>query len=192
MLKNITLITLVTFSSIWLCSCNEDYTNEIGHVNGLIKILDSSEEVLHDVDTTTLFEMTIFIKQSIKKIQSKNDTLTKEAALEADQFVGRLKSLYNLSNNYKKYQKEIDLIRTQLNNLKQDLNNGIIPKEQFPVYYENEQGGVISINEKISHATNGMSNRLKKMKENKAAFEKLIDDPTSYMSYYKNNPNASN
>ena len=104
MLKNITLITLVTFSSIWLCSCNEDYTNEIGHVNGLIKILDSSEEVLHDVDTTTLFEMTIFIKQSIKKIQSKNDTLTKEAALEADQFVGRLKSLYNLSNNYKKYQ----------------------------------------------------------------------------------------
>jgi len=192
MLKNITLITLVTFSSIWLCSCNEDYTNEIGHVNGLIKILDSSEEVLHDVDTSTLFEMTIFIKQSIKKIQSKNDTLTKEAALEADQFVGRLKSLYNLSNNYKKYQKEIDLIRTQLNNLKQDLNNGIISKEKFPAYYENEQGAVITINENINHATNGISERFKKMKENKAAFEKLIDDPKSYMSYYKNNNNASN
>ncbi|NCP45743.1 MAG: hypothetical protein GW818_04790, partial [Flavobacteriales bacterium] len=107
-------------------------------------------------------------------------------------FVGRLKSLYNLSNNYKKYQKEIDLIRTQLNNLKQDLNNGIISKEKFPAYYENEQGAVITINENINHATNGISERFKKMKENKAAFEKLIDDPKSYMSYYKNNNNASN
>lgn len=192
MLKNIAVITLITISSIYLSSCKEDYTNEIGHVDGLIKILDSSEEVLHDIDTATLFEMTIFVKESIAKIQSKNDTLTKKAALEADQFIGRLKSLYNLSKNYKKYQQEIDLVRTQLNNLKQDLNNGIIPKEQFPAYYEIEQGGVISINDKINHATNGMSNRLKKMKENKAAFEKLIDDPTSYMSYYKNNPNASN
>lgn len=185
MFKNLVLITLVTFSSIGLFSCGEDYTNEIGHVDGLLKILDSSEKALHDVDTATLFEMTIFVKQSIEKIQSKNDTLTKEAALEADQFIGRLKSLYNLSKNYKKYQQEIDLIRTQLNNLKQDLNNGIIPKEQFAAYYEIEQGGVISINDKINHATNGMSNRLKKMKENKAAFEKLIDDPASYMSYYK-------
>ncbi|MBL1233672.1 MAG: hypothetical protein COA31_013215 [Flavobacteriales bacterium] len=185
MFKNITLITLITISSISLFSCGEDYTNEIGHVDGLIKILDSSEEVLHDVDTATLFEMTIFVKESIAKIKSKNDTLTKEAALEADQFVGRLKSLYGLSKNYNKYQQEIDLIRTQLNNLKQDLNNGIISKEQFPAYYEIEQGGVISINDKINHATNGMSNRLKKMKENKAAFEKLIDDPKSYTSYYK-------
>ena len=185
MFKNLVLITLVTFSSIGLFSCREDYTNEIGHVDGLLKILDSSEKALHDVDTAMLFEMTIFVKQSIEKIQSKNDTLTKEAALEADQFIGRLKSLYNLSKNYNKYQQEIDLIRTQLNNLKQDLNNGIIPKEQFPAYYENEQVGVISINDKINHATKGMSNRLKKMKENKAAFETLIDDPTSYMSYYK-------
>lgn len=185
MLKNIALITLLSISSICLFSCQEDYTNEIGHVDGLIKILDSSEEVLHNVDTATLFEMTIFVKESIAKIQSKNDTLTKEAALEADQFIGRLKSLYGLSKNYKKYQKEIDLIRTQLNNLKQDLDNGIISKQQFPAYYENEQGGVININDKINHATNGMSNRLQKMKENKAAFEKLIDDPKSYTSYYK-------
>ncbi|HEY9083300.1 MAG TPA: hypothetical protein VIN73_08190 [Vicingaceae bacterium] len=185
MFKNITLITFIAISAIGLFSCGEDYTNEIGHVDGLIKILDSSEEVLHDVDTATLFEMTIFVKESIAKIKSKNDTLTKEAALEADQFVGRLKSLYGLSKNYNKYQQEIDLIRTQLNNLKQDLNNGIISKEQFPAYYEIEQGGVISINDKINHATNGMSNRLDKMKENKAAFEKLIDDPKSYTSYYK-------
>ncbi len=185
MLKNITLIILAIISSISLLSCGEDYTNEIGHVDGLIKILDSSEEVLHNVDTATLFEMTIFVKESTAKIQSKNDTLTKEAALEADQYISNLKALYDLSKNYKKYQIEIDIIRTQLNNLKQDLDNGLISKKQFPAYYEIEQAGVIGINDKITHATNGMSNRLDKMKENKAAFEKLIDDPKSYTSYYK-------
>ncbi|MCW8897268.1 MAG: hypothetical protein OQJ96_04755 [Flavobacteriales bacterium] len=185
MLKNIALIILATISFISLFSCGEDNTNEIGHVDGLIKILDSSEEVLHNVDTTTLFEINIFVKQSIEKIQSKNDTLIKEAALEADQYINKLKTLYDLSKNYKKYQIEIDIIRTQLNNLKQDLNNGLISKKQFPAYYEIEQAGVIGINDKITHATNGMSNRLDKMKENKAAFEKLINDPKSYTSYYK-------
>ena len=52
------IFSITTLLSI--SSCGEDYTNEIGHVDGLIKILDASEEVLHDVDTATLFEMTDF------------------------------------------------------------------------------------------------------------------------------------
>lgn len=183
------IFSITTLLSI--SSCGEDYTNEIGHVDGLIKILDASEEVLHDVDTATLFEMTDFIRKSIKKIQSKGDTLTKEAAIEADQYIGKLKTLYNLTKNYHAYQNEINNVRQQLNNLKQDLNNGLIPKDKFPEYYQNEQNGVILINDKINHATNGMSDRLEKLKANKANFEKLIDDPASYMSYYKNNASSN-
>lgn len=184
-----TIVSVAILFSI--TSCGENYTNEIGHVDGLIKILDASEEVLNDVDTATLFEMTSFIQHSIKKIQSKGDTLTKEAAIEADQYIGKLKTLYNLAKNYKAYKNEIKNVRQQLNNLKQDLNNGLIPKDKFPAYYENEQNGVILINDKINHATNGMSARLEKMKTKKADFEKLIDDPTSYTSYYKNNSSSN-
>lgn len=192
MFKNIALIILITFSSICFYSCKDAYTNEFGHVDGLLKILDFSEETLHSVDTTTLFDKIIFLEQAIDKIQAENDTLTKEAAIAADQFIGSYKPLFELSKNYKNYQQEIDLIRVQLTNLKQDLNNGIISKELFSTYYESEQSSVISINEKISQATNEINNKLTNVEENKVAFEELINNPTSYTSYYKNNAISSN
>ncbi len=182
---NMKLHQFITFvlSTIVLFSCSPNYEREIAQIDGLSKILTASEEVLHSVNRDSLFEITQLVKEDIKRIQSKNDTLTREAAFKADEYVGRLKHLNRLYINYGKMEDELNTIKTQLNNLKQDLQNGLIQQKDFLTYYESEKTAVILINDKIAHSTNGMSHNIRKMFKNRAEFVALIEAPASYKSY---------
>jgi len=177
---------LLFFFMLLLVACKPHYEREIAQIDGLSKILTASEEVLHSVNRDSLFEITQLVKEDIKRIQSKNDTLTREAAFKADEYVGRLKHLNRLYINYGKMEDELNTIKTQLENLKQDLQNELIQQKDFLTYYENEKTAVILINDKIAHSTNGMSHNIRKMFKNRAEFVALIEDPASYNSYKAN------
>jgi len=169
--------------SILLFSCANNNEREAKQIEELAAIVTAAEEVLHSVNKDSLLEITRLVKEDIKRIQAKNDTLTREAAFKADDYVGRLKHLTRLAINYSKMENELHLVKTQLNNLKQDLENGLIKKEAFLTYYESEKTAVILINDKIAHATNGMPQRIRKMFANRDEFVALIDNPASYKSF---------
>lgn len=169
-----------------LVACKPNYNKEISQIDGLIEILTAAEEVLYSVSKDSLLEITQLVREDIKKIQSKNDTLTREAAFKADEYIGRLKHLTRLSINYGKMEGELELIKTQLENLKKDLQNGLIEQKDFLTYYESEKTAVILINDKIAKSTNGMSHRIRKMFANRPEFVALIDNPASYKSYKAN------
>lgn len=177
------LNTIVLIISILLFSCSNSNEREIVQIEGLTEIVTAAEEVLHSVNKDSLVEITKLVQEDIKRMQAKNDTLTRDAAFKADEYVGRLKHLTRLAINYGKMEDELHLVKTQLNNLKQDLENGLIKKEDFLTYYESEKTAVILINDKIAHATNGMSQRIRKMFANHDDFVALIDNPASYKSF---------
>lgn len=184
--KPLNLIFILVVLSTLIFSCTTNNQREIGQIEGLTEIVIAAEEVLHSVNKDSLLEITALVREDIKKIQGKNDTLIRDAAFKADEYIGRLKHLNRLAINYGKMEAELEVVKTQLNNLKQDLENGLIKQEDFLTYYESEKTAVILINDKIANATNGMSHRIRKMFTNRAEFVAMIDNPASYMSYKAN------
>lgn len=177
---------IIVITTIIFLSCSSSYKKEIEQINALINIVSSADEVLHSINKDSLLQITQLVKEDIKKIQSKDDTLTRDAAFKADEYVGRLKHLNRLAINYGKMEEELTLVNKQLTNLKQDLENGIIQQKDFLTYYESEKTAVILINDKITHATNGMNHRIRKMYANRIEFVTLIDNPASYKSFKVN------
>jgi len=165
-----------------LQSCRNVNQKEIGEVDALLKIMADAEELLQAVDTSDLYSITTFVKADLKRLREYKDTLTKEAAFKVDDYIGRKKTLYALATNYSRYEFELKEERKQLNNLKQDLENNLIKKEDFVTYYESEQRAVLHINDQISIATEGMAERIKKMIDGREEFLKVLADSSSYLS----------
>jgi hypothetical protein len=163
-------------------SCKNANDKELGEIDGLIKILDTTEEALHAIDTSDLYSITKLVKEDLKRINKSNDTLTREAAYKVDLYIGRTKTLYSLSNNYTKFQTEIVDLKKQLNNLRQDVSNNLIKKEDYSKYYNSEQKMVLYVKEEVSLATRGMADRIKKMLEERDGFVEMLADPQNYSS----------
>ena len=99
------------------------------------------------------------IKEDLNRIRTNNDTLVKEAAFKVAKYMGETEILYNLTKNYSKYDTEIKDLKKQLNNLKQDLDNKLISKEDFVKYYQAEQQAVLSINNQINYVTEDIAEK---------------------------------
>ena len=175
------LFALLAFVVI-VHACRNSNQKEVGKVEALLKMVDTSEEVLRAIDSTDLFSITRLIKKDLKQIRLSGDTLTKEAAFKIEDYIGRTKTLYALNDNYYNYTKEVTLLRKQLHDLKQDLSNNLISQQDFVKYYDTEQKAVINFHDEIKLATNGMAARIKMMMNTRPDFLQLLEDPNSYIN----------
>lgn len=158
-MKN-TLIALVVILSITACS--NPNQKEIKEVDELITIAEETEKSLLSVDTARVFAIKKIMNEDYKILNQFTDTLGKEEAFRIADIVGNKKKFFRLSANYNKYVQEIKLSKSQLTNLKKDLENEAIKKEQFLRYFETEQQALMSINKKIHKSVDGIEQAIGK------------------------------
>jgi len=156
-------------------ACVNSFDKEDKEMGSLLELVDSSEELLNSVDTAKLFNTVKDIKKELWIFGNKYDTLDREAAFKVADYYGGKKALYFLTDNYQKFNNEINVARTQLDALKKDLHSGAITKEKFLAYFKNEQQIIVVLNDKISNAINGVDETVNKFIEEKPAIMEILE-----------------
>lgn len=177
MKKYITLIFIVT---VVFTACKNEMQNEIQkeieEVDSLISLVDEIEKSVLSVDTSRAFAAKKQVSMDIAMIESLEDTLDKETAFKLDDYYSGKKRLFRFASNYNGFIKEIDLAKEQLNNLKQDLNNGLIDKEKFKDYYASEQASVMSLSSQVNKSVGGLEEAMQKMELNREDILKVFEE----------------
>ena len=168
-------LILLIITSLSFNACKNAFEKEAGQIDSLMAIVKDTENALLSVDTSRVFSTTRQMQKDIADINSVADTLDKETAFKLADYYSSKKQLYQLTSNYATYNTKINLAKKQLNDLKQDLNNGLITKEKFSDYYRTEQMAVVELNNEINRAINGLEVRLQKMELNRAEIADIIE-----------------
>jgi len=168
------IIILLTIGLVFN-ACKNSFEKEIGEVDGLINIITETENILLSIDTSRAFTASRQIKSDLEQLNAAKDTLTKEEAFRLDDYYSGKKKLYRLASDYASYNSQINFSKTQLANLKQDLTNGKITKEDFSNYYESEHAVVFDLNSQINKAVNGLEETLEKLRIDREEILNIIE-----------------
>lgn len=161
--------------SLMFLACSNSFEKEAKEIDGLLELVDSAERILNTVDTAKVFSLTRGIKKELWNLGVNYDTLDKETAIEVATYYSNKKSLYFLYENYLIFINEIELARTQLNDLKQDLHNGAIQEKVFLTYYKNEQAIILSLHDRINNAVKEIDPSVNKLIEDKLSMMELLN-----------------
>lgn len=167
------IISLIAFSFF---ACKNAYEKELGEVEGLITMVDEIEKTVLSVDTSKAFDAQRKIAQDFKVLNSLNDTLSKEDAFRLDDFYSGKKKIFRFSSNYMYILKQVEFAKKQLNELKQDLNNGLIEKDKFKEYYSTEHASIMDLNMQVNKSVNGVDEAVQKLELNRSEIDKLLEE----------------
>jgi len=169
-------ITLIFVVAIVFTACKNEMQKEIGEVDGLISMVDEIEKSVLSVDTTRAFAAKKQVSMDIAMIESIGDTLDKETAFRLDDYYSGKKRLFRFATNYNGFIKQIDFAKEQLNNLKQDLNNGLVDKEKFKDYYAAEQASVMELSSQVNKSVGGIEEAIQKMELDREEILKIFEE----------------
>ena len=147
-----------------LDSCTGAFDKEIGEVESLNKIVLEAEKSVLSLDTGEIFAVKRQLALDIKAMESITDTLSREEIFAMTGYMEGKKRLYNFVNNYNNYLEEIEFAKNQLDNLKTDLENSKITKQEFTEYYVLEQSEVMKLTTKVNGTVGGLEETVKRMK----------------------------
>jgi len=140
------LITLTIF-----CSCSSDNGKELSSVEELsvkVKLLKTTfesvnmEDIKHAKDT---------YKNNMEKISMyhESDTIEYDFAHTLSLYKGIKKTGKNLNENHRTIKSNIDLLITQLDKLKLDIENDAIQKDSIQAFIDFETGNVTKLSDDI-------------------------------------------
>ena len=168
-------IIIIFVIGLGLNACQNANEKQIGEIEGLISIIDDTQKTLLSVDTSQVFSAKRQMENDLKDFNSTRDTLTKAEAFVMDNYYSSKKRIYRLTSNYAKYMQQINFSRKQLEDLKQDLENGLISKKNFSKYYTTEQMAVMDVNSQITEAISGLDVALGKLILDRPDVLKIIE-----------------
>lgn len=156
-------LVLIFITSLAFTACKNAMEKEIGEVDALISIVDEIEKSVLSIDTTRAFAAKRQVSMDLAMIESLGDTLDKATAFKLSDYYSGKKRLYRFSANYKEFITQIDYAKNQLKNLKQDINNGLVEKDKFQGYYNDEQASLMELSSKVNKSVNGIEVAIQKM-----------------------------
>lgn len=136
------LIALVSAGAM-LTSCDPSskYSAEIKTIDSCLTVLDDIEAQHSQIEYDSLTYMVNHVLENEAVIKSlyNPDTISLEFGTKMNDCKGVRKSLNGADKSKVLYQKEIDELKTQFINLKNDIENGVLKDEQLKEYLEIEK-----------------------------------------------------
>ncbi len=168
-------ILLIFVIGLGFNACNNPYEKEIGEVEGLLVIVNDTEKSLLSVDTSRVFAAKRQMEKDLAEFNRTSDTLNRKEAFKVADIFGNKKKLYRLTSNYHDFMNQIKFSKNQLNNLKRDLKNGLITKEEFKNHQIMEQTAVMKLSTEINKAVDGLELALQKLELDRPELLKILE-----------------
>ncbi len=171
-MKKFILLSLII--GLGFSSCKNAFEKEISEVENLLTDVNEIEKSLLAVDTAKVFSTKRQMEKDLQEINKIKDTLTREEAFRIDELFSSKKRIFKLSEKYADFLGQIDFSKKQLMNLKQDLENGLMTKEDFAKNFSVEQTSVTELKNKIGKRVDGLDVELEKFRLFRPDIEEFI------------------
>lgn len=121
-------------------SCkNKDVEAMTIQIDSVYKKVQENETILLSIDTAAMGKMIKYNVEALKYIQDNfKDTASKEEAIFMSDIVAVKRSFSKLIIQREDLIKDMIYAKAQLNDLKKDVENGLIGKEEFDTYFQTE------------------------------------------------------
>lgn len=157
-------------------ACNNPNEKEIGEVDALITKVNETEKSLLSIDTSKVFGTKRQLEKDMADFSKIGDTLTKEEAFRVEDYFGSKKKFHRLTKGYPKFISQIETSKKQLNDLKQDLENGVIKKENYTKYYADEYSTLQDLDFQINKLITGIDIVVEKYEKDRPELLSLMDE----------------
>jgi len=156
-------------------ACKNPNEKEIGEIEALITKVNETEKVLLSLDTGKIFRTKRQLEGDLAVFNKIVDTLNRADAFKVADIFGSKKKFYRLTVGYPKFVSQIETSKKQLDNLKQDLENGLIKKENFTTYYADEQVALKELEFQINKLVSGIDVVVEKYETDRPELLALIE-----------------
>lgn len=142
-MKKTVLLFAVVVGLCWSVGCKNEHADKIKRIDSLYAELEAIEDTMQ---TIRISEINALIDENDKLVNKVNeeypDTMSKEAMFFFSDYKRYRKSLVQLRENYTFQLEQVGFSKTQLENLKEDVQNGLVVGEAFNNYFKSEQEAV--------------------------------------------------
>ena len=159
---------LIIITSFFFVRCyTPSYKKEINSLDSINSVINQTLAELNKIDTNIIdnnYKTFIINMNRLSKLKQKS--LSGDKKLMIDEYSslgGMFFKTYKMQ--YKGFIKDITASTIQLNNLKDDLTNGRMPKSTFDSYYRNEKKSANAIIQSILIYTKYTNNYIKKFED---------------------------
>ncbi|NUM50944.1 MAG: hypothetical protein HUU48_07490 [Flavobacteriales bacterium] len=154
-MKYLILFTFIISTLLFSCQSGK-YQKEISALDSLHNLLNIAEQQLASTDTAKVRTIKAEMQKNMDFItENYKDTFSMDMAMMLSDYAFPKKKVYrNFIGNYSKFLKDIEYTRSQLSNLKQDLENKSIPEDKVLTYFTTEQNAVLTICNTIDQNVN--------------------------------------
>jgi hypothetical protein len=168
-------ILVLLFVTVSFVACNNPNEKEINEINALIAKATETENSLLSIDTSKVFGTKRQLEADIESFSEIGDTLSKAEAFKVSDIFGSKKKFYRLTAGYPKFIEQIETSKKQLNDLKQDLENGLINKDNYSTYYSDEQIALKDLDLQINKLVIGIDIVVEKYEKDRPELLNLIE-----------------
>lgn len=175
-----TLISLGLIFLIVLCfhSCGEKKeSHAILRVDSVVFVLNELETNLLQLDTAKIHRYYTESNLNLVTIQKNyKDTMNRELATFLADYQSTKKSLMRLTEVFHDQLYEINYSKTQLKNLRIDLEKNLVSDLQFQEYFATELQALKTMSETTSNMVSWYENAIKSFEERNPRVEEIVKD----------------
>lgn len=157
--------------------CSSAEKQKIDRVDSLYSVIEAVEDSMEIVSIAKVNRLIDENQNLLIKVQNQTkDTLTKEQMFFCSDFKRYRKTLTQLVQNIEFQVGQIGYSKTQLENLKEDVKNGLIIDEHFNNYFSSEKESIARLKESSDNITAWYKGTFKRYDELKKGVEQILEN----------------
>jgi len=144
--------------SLFLFSCKPDLPEaKVNAVDSLVSRIDSIHNQIADYDSSAIAETATQFYTNYNYITSEmKDTIERETAIKLSRYFSLKKAFNFFNQNYSESKEQVLEEKKQLNDLKQDIENGLVEEKQLDNYLELEKDNLYLIEGRATTLNNAV------------------------------------
>ena len=169
-------ISLIVFSVFFL-GCNRGVSQkDLNALDSLYSVSIKADSLLGVINKIEINEITLKIEHTVGQFHAHYaDTIPWETAKLISKYHRLKKAFVKHIENNDYITKELNYTKTQLQNLKKDLENNVLKPEKFRLYYNIEAETLLQLDSLAKHEFAFASNKLQMYKEWDPAINDLLN-----------------
>ena len=159
---------LITFS------CGENREKEVKRIDELMLQLHEIENKFKNIDSLALFSVHFKVQTDLRELHLITDTLDNETVRKIQEAHPNLSQINFAAINYNNLASEIVHSKTQLNNLKQDVSNGLFERVKLNDVINEEQQFLLNLNQILDSSYTNLNLQLEQTKKGYSTIDSIV------------------
>lgn len=145
---SVTAFILTAATALVSCDPAKEFEAELKVLDSCVAELNKIDSLYKGIEFDSLDYMVkhVLKNEELMKEHYSSDTINMELGMLMNNSKGIRKSLSNIKGNQKKFGEEIAALSTQFDNLRTDIINGVLDKEQIDQYLATEKADLEKLN----------------------------------------------